>query len=188
MPLSQEQRVANGPCWFFGTGACVRKSCNKDHRVMSVGELEAIPTELCDRSLPENTGEGKKATPSGGKDGWQTDLSATGTDDAGQYPKRWTRSTTGSGKGEGKPTGKGSRPCRFVENNRTCPHGADCYSLWSHPGGIDVGKMAKQSASSGASTSDSGNVPWTGGSSQRVTNLDMIIAVVHLPHRVLRPL
>jgi hypothetical protein len=91
LPISKEQREANGPCWFCNTGACVRKSCNKDHRQMSPGEIAAIPTEWCNRNLPEKKGKGEKGTPSGGEDGWQTDQSATGADDAGQYPKRWAK-------------------------------------------------------------------------------------------------
>jgi hypothetical protein len=158
MPISKEHKVANGPCWFFAAGACVRKSCNKDHRVMTPEEIAAIPKEWYNRNLPGNKGRGEKFTPSGGEDGWQTDLGATGTDDEGQSPKRWTRSTT---KGKGKPGGEGSRPCRSVENNGTCPRGVDCYSLWSRPGGVDVSKLAK-SVSSGASASDGGAVAWTG--------------------------
>jgi hypothetical protein len=118
LPISKQQREANGPCWFFDTGACIRKGCNKEHRRMSPEELAFIPTEWCNRNLPENKMKGKGRTPSGGKDGWQTDQSATGADDAGQNPKRWTQRTTGVGEGEGKPSGKGTRPCRFIENNK----------------------------------------------------------------------
>jgi hypothetical protein len=56
MPISKERKVANGPCWFFGTRACARKSCNEDHRVMTLGEIAAIPKEWCDRNLPGNIG------------------------------------------------------------------------------------------------------------------------------------
>jgi hypothetical protein len=43
-PISMEQREAKGPLWFHNTGACVRKSCNKAHRVMTAEERLAIPT------------------------------------------------------------------------------------------------------------------------------------------------
>jgi hypothetical protein len=124
---------------------------------MTLEEIAAIPTEWCNPNLPENKGRVKQPSRRQ-RDGWQTDQSAIGTDDGVQGAKWWAKSIT---KGEGKPSGKGARPCRFVENNRTCPHGVDCYSLWSHPGGIDVGKLAK-SASSGESASDGGTVTWAG--------------------------
>ena len=44
VPITQEQREANGPCWFYKTGACVRKNCNKAHRIMTVEEKKSIST------------------------------------------------------------------------------------------------------------------------------------------------
>jgi hypothetical protein len=126
---------------------------------MTPEEKLAIPTELRNRNLAENKGKGK-----GRKDGYQTDQSQTGADDTGTGFKRWTRAT-GDGEGEGKPAGKGARPCRFIEQNRTCPRGTDCYSYWSHPPaaktGVDIASMVKQTTSPRASASDGGAVAWT---------------------------
>jgi hypothetical protein len=157
VPITQEQQEANGPCWFYGTGACVRKDCNKAHRIMIYLERVAIPSAWVNWNFP-------------GKDGYRIDRSQTETDDPGKGPKRWEEDNRPSGgpKGEGKAF-KGSRPCRFVKDGGVRPHGLLCYSFWSHPppvDPIDIAEKIKQSAStkslSAASASDSGAIPWTG--------------------------
>jgi hypothetical protein len=162
VPITQEQRDANGPCWFYGTGTCVRKNCNNARRIMTDLERAAIPTTWTNWNLPENERKG-----TGGKDGYRTDRSQTETDDPGKGLKRWGKSNRPSSgtKGDGK-AGAGTRPCRFIQEGKPCPHGANCYSFWSHlptaPTGVDIAGLIKQSASSGASASDSGAIPWTG--------------------------
>jgi hypothetical protein len=159
--ITQEHREANGPCWFYNIGACVRENCNKAHRVVAVEKKKSIPITWVDGNLPENEGLGK-----GGKDGYQTDQSQTGTSDSGKGPKRWDKRPYSGTKGDGKTAGEGSQPCRFIQEGETRPRAVNCYSFWSHPltesAGVDFAALVKQSASSGASASDSGAIPWTG--------------------------
>jgi hypothetical protein len=171
VPLTQEQREANGPCWFYGIGACELQNCNKAHRIMTDLERAAIPSTWLNYNLPENKGEGKGlGKRQQGQSGYQTDRSQMETDDPGKTFKRWEKSNRPSGgpKGEGE-TAKGSRPCRFVKDGGECPHGRQCYSAWSHPPPaepVDIARCIQQSMSakslSAASASDSGAIPWAG--------------------------
>jgi hypothetical protein len=49
-----EQRAANGPCWYYTTGACKKTNCSKERRVVSDAERANIPAVFVDRNLPQN--------------------------------------------------------------------------------------------------------------------------------------
>jgi hypothetical protein len=63
-------------------------------------------------------------------------------------------------KGEGKG-GKNPEGCRFIFQGKICPHGAACWSVWSHPAltaepTVDIQACVKASSASSASGASSG--------------------------------
>jgi hypothetical protein len=147
-----EQRVANGPCWYYAIGACKMTNCSKEHIIISAAERANILAVFVNRNLPENANGGSSDSQ------WNNSQSQTDREANFEGLKTWTkgdgmpkggRTTKGEGKGGKNSAGKG---CRFIREGKTCPHGGACWNVWSHPGiptepAVDIQACMKASAS-----------------------------------------
>jgi hypothetical protein len=49
---ADEQRTAEGVCWYYATGACKKTYCSKEHRLMSDVERAKILAHFENKNLP----------------------------------------------------------------------------------------------------------------------------------------
>jgi hypothetical protein len=132
-------------------------NCNKEHRIISDAERAGVPAIFANRNLPEDAKSDKS---------WNNSQSETDGEDSFKGPKNWNRgdrtpkggrNPKGEGKGGKNSTGKG---CRFIREGKTCPHGATCWNVWSHPAlpaepAVDIQACVKASASASSVSSAS---------------------------------
>jgi hypothetical protein len=80
-----EQRAANGPCWYYATGACKMTNCSKEHRIISAAARANILAVFVDRNLPENARGGASDSQ------WNNSQSDTESDSNFEGPKTWAK-------------------------------------------------------------------------------------------------
>jgi hypothetical protein len=109
VPYTDEQRAANGVCWFFNRGSCAKKNCQRTRKILTVEERKQVPESF-----------------------WNPpDKSAS----SGQESDSAANERTPKGRGRGA-VGRGRGPkilgCRYINNREECPHGDRCNFVWAH--------------------------------------------------------